>query len=139
MTFFNNTKSYEENKALYKKLCFENHPDKGGDVETMQAINAEWESLIIKGFENIECILSDKLNFAIDLNVEVELCGTWIWVSGDTKPVKDKLKAEGFFWAFKKKMWYFREEENKKTYPQKTSPDYIDQSPFFHFSLQITV
>ena len=30
------------------------------------------------------------------------------WVSGNTKPIKDKLKAMGFKWAPKKKMWYLR-------------------------------
>ena len=26
-------------------------------------------------------------------DIEVELCGSWIWVSGETKAVKDDLKA----------------------------------------------
>jgi hypothetical protein len=39
--------------------------------------------------------------------IRVELTGCWIWVSGDTKPVKDDLKAAGFKWAHKKGQWYF--------------------------------
>jgi hypothetical protein len=117
--FFTGIKDYEAAKSLYKKLCFENHPDKGGNVETMQQINAEWEKLVKEGFE-VECELTIKLNFAIDLNLEVELCGTWIWVGGDTRPAKDKLKEAGFFWAPKKKLWYWREESGKKRWNKST-------------------
>ena len=39
MVFFNDCKTLEEAKKLYKKLAFENHPDRGGDNEKMQQIN----------------------------------------------------------------------------------------------------
>ena len=39
--------------------------------------------------------------------IKVELCGAWLWVTGDTRPVKDTLKEAGFKWAPKKKQWYF--------------------------------
>jgi hypothetical protein len=39
--------------------------------------------------------------------IKAELTGNWIWVSGNTKAVKDDLKAAGFKWAHKKGMWYF--------------------------------
>lgn len=38
--------------------------------------------------------------------VKVELIGAWVWVSGNTKPVKDDLKAGNFKWHSKRKMWY---------------------------------
>jgi hypothetical protein len=43
MKYFSKAKSIEEAKILYKKLALENHPDKGGETETMQEINAEFE------------------------------------------------------------------------------------------------
>lgn len=43
MKYFNNVKSYKELKEYYKKLLKENHPDNGGDVETMQEINAQFD------------------------------------------------------------------------------------------------
>lgn len=43
--------------------------------------------------------LSDK--------IEVELCGKWLWVDGETKPVKEELKKLGLRWASKKEKWYF--------------------------------
>jgi len=43
-----------------------------------------------------------------DLPLTIEIVGTWIWVSGDTRPQRQALKAAGFFWAHEKKMWYWR-------------------------------
>jgi len=39
--------------------------------------------------------------------IKIELCGLWLWVTGDTRPVKAQLKEAGFKWAHKKKQWYF--------------------------------
>lgn len=39
-------------------------------------------------------------------NCEVKLSKTLVWVSGDTYPVKDQLKADGFRWSSKKKAWW---------------------------------
>lgn len=45
MKYFNKVKSVEELKTMYKKLAKENHPDMGGDVEVMKAINNEFDML----------------------------------------------------------------------------------------------
>ena len=42
--------------------------------------------------------------------VELELCGLWLWLSGNTKPHKEEIKKLGFKWASKKKKWYWRPE-----------------------------
>ena len=39
--------------------------------------------------------------------IKAEICGTWVWVTGSTKPVKDSLKAMGFHWAPRKRAWYW--------------------------------
>ena len=44
----------------------------------------------------------------------VELCGEWIWVSGETKIVKEHLKSAGFSWSKPKCSWYWRPENLKK-------------------------
>lgn len=41
-----------------------------------------------------------------DLNLSIEVCGSWIWVSGDTQPYAKLLKELGFWWAPKKQCWY---------------------------------
>lgn len=43
--FFKAVKSYEDLKNQYKKLLKANHPDNGGNVETMKEINVEYDAL----------------------------------------------------------------------------------------------
>jgi len=52
--------------------------------------------------------IEDQIAIAKTLpGVKVELIGSWVWVSGNTKPVKDDLKAAEFKWNSKRKMWYY--------------------------------
>ena len=46
MKYFKNVKNVKELKETFKKLARENHPDMGGDVEVMKAINTEFEILL---------------------------------------------------------------------------------------------
>lgn len=50
MKYFKNVNSYNELKKAYRELLKANHPDNGGNVEVMQAINVEYEAL----FSNLE-------------------------------------------------------------------------------------
>jgi len=106
-------------KRAYKKACSKYHPDKGGSTEMMQAINQAYESL--KDFEgNIEAgelgyadLLNEALLKILDLpSIEIEVCGAWIWVTGETKQhsavLGRKEGGAGFFWAKKKEAWYYR-------------------------------
>jgi len=54
----------------------------------------------------LEKIISQILHYD---NITIEVIGSWIWLSGDTKIIKDKLKDLSFKWASKKKMWYYGE------------------------------
>jgi hypothetical protein len=45
--------------------------------------------------------------------ITIEVCGAWVWLTGNTKPHKDTLKAAGFWWAHKKAAWYFRPSDYK--------------------------
>lgn len=45
MTYFKNVKSFEDLKEQFKALARKNHPDCGGDAETMKAINVEYDTL----------------------------------------------------------------------------------------------
>jgi DnaJ domain len=39
--------------------------------------------------------------------LEIEICGLWVWVGGETKKHKDELKAAEYKWAAKKTKWYY--------------------------------
>jgi len=43
MKHFNRIQTLEELKSEYRRLALENHPDRGGNTETMQEINAEFD------------------------------------------------------------------------------------------------
>lgn len=39
--------------------------------------------------------------------LEVAVVGKWIWLSGDTRPLADKLKAQGLRFSRAKSKWYY--------------------------------
>jgi curved DNA-binding protein CbpA len=112
----------EELKKEYHRLCLKLHPDVGGSNEAMKELNAEYEIM----FERVKRIHVNKdgeryerdteetpqefqwlINELIKLeNITIEIIGCFIWVSGDTKPHKEKLKELGFKWHRKKACWY---------------------------------
>ena len=52
--------------------------------------------------------LIQKAEFVRTLSsVTVELCGAWLWVSGETYLHREALKEQGFRFSHKKRMWYF--------------------------------
>lgn len=128
MKYFTNCKTIEEAKKLYRRLAMENHPDRGGDLDTMKAINAEYDEFfntfkaqhnatakttgarpINETPEEFRQVIEKIINIP---GIIIELCGSWIWISGETRAFKDQIKAAGCFWASKKKMWYWRAPED---------------------------
>jgi hypothetical protein len=129
MTYFNNCNTLNEVKSLYRTLAMINHPDKGGDLATMQAINKEYAFVIAKLAKG-ENLTNDEVEAEI-LNAElyknvvnaiinvpgitIELCGGWLWVT----PVVDAefwtlwptMKAAGLWFAKVKRKYYFRSVE----------------------------
>lgn len=116
MNFFGNCATLDALKAEYKRLAKQYHPDMGGDTATMQAINAQYEAAFNRMSGNATNGTTetavDFINIISALmkikGIVCEQCGSWLWISGDTKPVKEQLKAAGCRWASKKKMWYWK-------------------------------
>ena len=121
---FKEVTGINEAKKIYKILAKRLHPDVGGSEEEFKILNSVYTELIehkiyfssgVKIDIELEKIISLILYFE---NITIELIGSWIWVSGDTKSIKDKLKELGFKWASKKKMWYFGEMKAKNLKPK---------------------
>jgi len=134
MKYFKECKTMDEVKAKYKQLAKQYHPDCGGDTETMQAINTEYSyacAKLLKG-ENLSqeetdegIRLSEEYRAVIEqlmplTGILIEVVGNWIWVTGNTKPVKQQLKDAGLFYASKKVAWYYRAEQYKTTGSKKS-------------------
>jgi hypothetical protein len=120
--------SVPEMRTLYRKLAHKYHPDKGGDTKKMQELNdTYWQALKNAEKANLdpdqefdwkhEKDLMDKIQKVVNLEgLEVEVLGLWVWVTGNTYPHKDTLKASGFFYSKAKQAWYFRKKEDTKRF-----------------------
>lgn len=125
-------KTLEDLKKAYRRLAMKHHPDIGGNTADMQEINNEYDRLF--------ALLKDKHNTQADAGhgkrtdetpddykriieilihldgLEIELCGSWLWIGGNTKAHKDALKAAGCQWCRKKKLWSWHPAEERRRY-----------------------
>jgi len=129
MTFFTNIHTLDELKKAYRRLAMLHHPDCGGNHETMQQVNEEHDKLfeVLKNSHNKTADeyhqttetpeeFREIINLLLGLDgLELELCGSWLWIGGDTKTHKEELKAAGCRWSQNKKLWYWHHaEEGRK-------------------------
>jgi hypothetical protein len=134
MNYFSNCSTVEQIKQAYRHLAFQYHPDLGGDLETMKEVNKQYEialkncdgqvSIDSEGKEHkywwneetetlIMEMISNLLSLKMD-NCDVLLIGTWLWITGDTKPYKENLKSLGCRWHSKRGCWYYATEGQRK-------------------------
>ena len=125
--YFKDCKTIDEAKNLFRRLCLELHPDKGGNDadfilmysqfknfrptagpdHTKDNFNAEKFYNMVKLFEGLE-------------GVNISFVGSFIWLEGNTMLNKDKIKSikiEGYKpanWAKVKKCWFFSPEDYKQ-------------------------
>lgn len=125
----------EECKRQYHELVKRYHPDLGGDEEKLKAVNAEWKYLQSHNYnvhedkngnvytderqeapDDVTERFADILSALVRMDgVGIEVCGSFIWLSGNTRPHKDEIKKLGFKWASKKKLWYLAPSSWRKT------------------------
>lgn len=134
--------SIEEAKKQYKALILKWHPDlavkNGIDYDeatrACQQINAEWDYLRKHNYnihtsatgntytdenQDVPDEVTERYADIIEALVKmegvlIEICGSFIWLSGNTYEHKAEIKALGFRWANKKKMWFLAPKEWKK-------------------------
>ena len=140
MKYFKNVETLEELRKQYKELLKKYHPDNpNGSTEATQEVNAEYDDLFKllknkhdhsteqtsdsdkKNYDNMKYNfeedekLREVLQAIIHLSdITIEICGSWIWISGNTYQHKTELKEHGFKFASKKKQWYWHTEAFRK-------------------------
>lgn len=137
--YFTDCRTAEDVKTRYKELAKRYHPDMpGGDTKIMQEINDEFDRVFAR-LKNIhrkqgtnetyeEKDEKKRSNetpqmfreiitklFSISQDIVIEICGTWLWLTGDTYPIREELKAIGCRWSKGKKKWYFTYDPYVKT------------------------
>ena len=137
-------------RSAYKKLLIKYHPDNNNKEDTtmqMQEINAEYAKL----FERIKCAYessesyekqTDRQKQAYDwekdkqlraiivalskfAGLEIELCGTWIYVRGETYPYRKELKALGLRFNPHKGCWIIHFDDYYQYHKNPVSMSYI--------------
>ena len=129
MKFFEGVKTLDELRKEYRRLAMIYHPDKGGDTVLMQILNDQYERLSKKlinsnsefsqGRKEYEQQVSEEIINRLDRiifiqGIEIEMIGSWIWITGNTFPHRDMLKREGFRFSHVKAAWYWHKGEYHK-------------------------
>lgn len=135
--YFRQCRTAEELKKAYREIVKKLHPDNGGEASLFKEMQAEFSS----AWERLKSIhvnskgeqytqetnetaqeFMDIIEKVIHLNgVDVELCGSWIWCSGNTQPYKEVFKALKFGWSGQKQAWHFHYGPYKKRSKSKLS------------------
>lgn len=116
--YFENIKDKKELLKAYRQVAKKLHPDNGGNAEEFKKMKEKFDRLLKtlpdEGTteENEKVEISPEMSAALEKiihldGINIEICGSWIWVSGSTYPVKDTIKAAGFKFSGNKKMWYW--------------------------------
>lgn len=118
--YFVDCESLEEVKKIYLKKAKLHHPDMGGNTEDMKELNNLYEKYVhlfktgkTQAHQESNCQDAMDIMEMVDKlihyqNIKIEVCGIYIWISGDTKPIKDLIKSLNFKWASGKKEWYWK-------------------------------
>ena len=123
-------------KTAYRKACSIYHPDRNpAGLEMMKLVNIAYETLKDESGKAIDSNSADISSYGTDIfnalsaiihmGFDIEICGAWVWLHGDTKPHRELLKESGFKWAPKKMLWYFRPADYKSKGRGKFSMDEI--------------
>jgi len=118
LNFFRECKSIDEVKAEYKRCVQRWLPREGHAGDSDQLSRAENEYLEIskrpKFQEQSEEVKEEYLGYPakvktlVKLGLDLEMCGSWLWVGGNTIDHKEQLKELGLRYSPNKKMWYYR-------------------------------
>ena len=134
-TYFKQCKTLEDVKNTYKDLFMTYN----NNSAVMATIANEYQTAFIAladQYKNAKGVIytdkdkkagtpqewADMVRNLAKLNgIKIELCGTWLWITGKTNENKEVLKELAFKWSKDKKAWYYHNEPFKKKGKKKLS------------------
>lgn len=130
MKYFSKCNDLASLKKEYKRLAFKYHSDRvGGDDSIMKEINVEYEKMfnILKNKDSKKDTTNENSSDFIEIinnlmkfdDLRIEVIGSWLWLNGNTYPIKEELKKYGCRYSKGKKMWYWTNEGYHKRYSKK--------------------
>lgn len=142
MKYFTNCKTQEELKKEYRRLCKALHPDNGGNAEEFKRMQSDfetagkskaWETFTNAKGETYHKETTETAKDFMDIleklagldGLNIEICGTWLWITGNTYTYRKELKEYGCKFSNNKKAWYFHKEPYKKRSKRKMTLDDI--------------
>lgn len=139
-TTFAPINTMDDLKKAYRRLAVKCHPDcPGGSEAAMKALNNAYDEAVARisrterratssGNASYDAAASaseaaawrDTLLALLKLaGLEVELCGRWLWITGDTYQHRAALKALGCRWSGTKKAWYWHAPDDGSAYSRR--------------------
>jgi curved DNA-binding protein CbpA len=137
VNYFKNVSNIEELKVEYRRLAKQYHPDMSKSVDTTKIfveIVAQYDKLfaLLKDIKSKDAekhevnsdfkTVIDKLIKFSDINVEI--VGYWVWVSGNTYNHRQDMTEIGLKWSGSNKKWYWHEGNMSKKVKRATTWDY---------------
>ena len=130
--WFRDCKTAEEGKQLYRELAKKFHPDNGGSGIELKEIISEFKIWWLR-FKDIHANSDGKTykserettetaeefieiieNLSSIPGISVELCGSWLWITGNTYSYREQLKLFGCRWSKGHKKWYWTKDEYRR-------------------------
>lgn len=147
MKWFTNVRTVEELRKQYRQLMKKHHPDVGGNTEDAKEINSEYDTLFAalsrqeaqerpqgkREYKTTEDkAAEDKairavLDALAGIDADVEIIGSWVWVTRNSFPYKELLKSLNFRYASRKRAWYFHVDEYRRRSKREVTLDEIRQ------------
>lgn len=141
MNYFIDCYTVFDVKRRFRDLAMANHPDMGGDNETMRIILEQYHVALQlcngqvskdeQGQDHVynynadsEQAIVDKIQEVLKIRMEgvdIALIGLWVWVNGNTRPYKEELKKAGFCFHGKRSAWYWKPYKGYTKYNHKAS------------------
>lgn len=151
MKYFARCTSPDELRSLYRQLALQYHPDRGGNGRIMQEINDEYHDLLksMNGREfkrttdaagretwtyyynqQKEEELAEAVERILSItggrnDIDITVVGLWIWITGNTRPIKNDLKSAGCWWNHKRSAWNWHSAEIRSHYNRNVTLDDI--------------